>query len=49
MVNLEGLGMENVIFYDHLEYFTAIWYNLWSFGIFYTFWYAWIKKNLATL
>jgi hypothetical protein len=31
--NLEGLGMENiVIFYDHLEYFTAIWYK-WPFGI----------------
>jgi hypothetical protein len=28
--------MENhVIFYDHLEFFTAIWYNLWSFGIFF--------------
>jgi hypothetical protein len=27
--------MENVgIFYGHLEYFTAIWYNLWPFGIF---------------
>jgi hypothetical protein len=26
--------MENVgLFYDHLEYFTAIWYNLWPFGI----------------
>jgi hypothetical protein len=26
--------MENVgMFYDHLEYFTAIWYNLWTFGI----------------
>jgi hypothetical protein len=26
--------MENVvIFYDHLEHFTAIWYNLWPFGI----------------
>jgi hypothetical protein len=26
---LEGLGMENVVlFYDHLEYFMAIWYNL---------------------
>jgi hypothetical protein len=21
------------IFYDHLEYFMAIWYNLWPFGI----------------
>jgi hypothetical protein len=26
--------MENVVkFYDHLEYFTAIWYNVWPFGI----------------
>jgi hypothetical protein len=26
--------MENVvIFYDHLEYFTAIWHNVWPFGI----------------
>jgi hypothetical protein len=26
--------MENdVIFYDRLEYFTAIWYNEWPFGI----------------
>jgi hypothetical protein len=26
--------MESVcMFYDHLEYFTAIWYNLWPFGI----------------
>jgi hypothetical protein len=26
--------MVNVgIFYDHLEYFMAIWYNLWPFGI----------------
>jgi hypothetical protein len=26
---LEGLGIENVVtFYDHFEYFTAIWYNL---------------------
>jgi hypothetical protein len=28
--------MENFsIFYDHLEYFTAIWYILWTFGIVY--------------
>jgi hypothetical protein len=33
-LNLEGLGMENVvIFFDHLEYFAAIWYNIWPFGI----------------
>jgi hypothetical protein len=30
---LEDLRMKNVcIFYDHLEYFTATWYNLWPFG-----------------
>jgi hypothetical protein len=30
---LEGLGKENVgIFYDHLEYFTALWCMLWPFG-----------------
>jgi hypothetical protein len=47
---LEGLRMKNVcVFYDHLEYFTAIWYSLWSFGILFTFWYVWTKKNLATL
>jgi hypothetical protein len=52
---LEGLGMENV-FYDHLKYFMAIWCYLlqfgivlWSFGIFFPFWYVWTKKNLATL
>jgi hypothetical protein len=31
---LEGLGTDNVgKFYDHSEYFTAIWYNSWPFGI----------------
>jgi hypothetical protein len=31
---LEGLWMVNVgLFYDHLEYCMAIWYNLWSFDI----------------
>jgi hypothetical protein len=26
--------MENVVvFYDHLEYFTVIWYKLWPFGV----------------
>jgi hypothetical protein len=30
----EKFGMKNVcLFYDHLEYLTAIWYNLWPFGI----------------
>jgi ABC-type spermidine/putrescine transport system permease subunit II len=49
--------MVNVgIFYDHLEYFTPIWYNLGPIGIvcghleyFSPFWYVWTKKNLATL
>jgi hypothetical protein len=40
--------MENVVvFYDHLEYFTANWYNLWPFGI--VIWYIfpvfWTKKS----
>jgi hypothetical protein len=49
--------MENVgIFYDHLQYFTAIWCILWPFGIvccnlvnFSLFGSAWINQNLATL
>jgi hypothetical protein len=50
--------MENIgIFYAHLEYFAAIWYNLpmpvwyslWSFGIAFPIWYVLTKKNLATL
>jgi hypothetical protein len=33
-LNLEGLRMGNVvILYHQLEYFTAIWYNLWPFGV----------------
>jgi hypothetical protein len=27
----------------------AVWYSLWSFCIFFPFWYFWTKKNLATL
>jgi hypothetical protein len=31
---LEGLGLQNVdIFYDHWEYFSAIWLILWQFII----------------
>jgi hypothetical protein len=34
LVKFGSLGIENVvIFYDHLEYFTAIWYNLQHLGI----------------
>jgi hypothetical protein len=32
--------MENAgIFYGHLEYFTAIWYIVWSFGNVVVIWY----------
>jgi hypothetical protein len=24
--------------------FTAVWYKLWSFGIFFPFWYGWTNK-----
>jgi hypothetical protein len=27
----------------------AVWHILWSFGILFSFWYVWTKKNLATL
>jgi hypothetical protein len=54
---LEGLGMENVgIYYDHLEYFTAILYHLWpflkslwSFGYFFLVLECLYEQNLATL
>jgi hypothetical protein len=26
----------------------AVWNSLWSFFIFFPFWYVWTKKNLAT-
>jgi hypothetical protein len=42
--------MENDgIFYGHLEYFTAIWYILRPFGIFFPVLLHCVKKNLATL
>jgi hypothetical protein len=27
----------------------SVCYKLWSFGIFFTLWYVWTKKKLATL
>jgi hypothetical protein len=31
---LEGIRKKNVYrFCDHLEYFTALWYNIWPFGL----------------
>jgi hypothetical protein len=42
--------------WNHLEYNTAIWYDLRPFGIvcsrfgiFFPFWYVWTEKNLAAL
>jgi hypothetical protein len=35
--------------YSHLVLVMAVWYSLWSLGIFFLFWYVWTKKNLATL
>jgi hypothetical protein len=37
-------GSCNGIFYGHLVHFTAIWYILWSFSIFSTFWYVVPRK-----
>jgi hypothetical protein len=36
-------------FYGHLVYFAAIWYILWSSGIFFPVLVCCSKKNLATL
>jgi hypothetical protein len=42
---LRVLAMEDVgIFHGHLVNFTAIWYILWTFGIFFTFWYLVPRK-----
>jgi hypothetical protein len=38
----------HLFLYDHLVYFTAIWYSF-SFGIFFPFWHVYTKENLATL
>jgi hypothetical protein len=53
----KALEVENVgIFYDHLEYVTAIWYifimaiwySLWSFGIYFPFWFVLTMATLPT-
>jgi hypothetical protein len=36
-------------FSGHLVYFMALWYILWSVGIFSPFWYIFPTKNLATM
>jgi hypothetical protein len=49
--------LENVVLFDDdLEYFMAIWHNVWQFGIvcghlvyYFPFWYVWSETNLATL
>jgi hypothetical protein len=38
------LKMLAYIFYGHLVYFTAIWYIIRSFCIFFTFWYVVARK-----
>jgi hypothetical protein len=38
---LEGLAMEDtwlIHFCEHLAYFVSVWYVLWSFGNFFSFW-----------
>jgi hypothetical protein len=55
--NLEGLAIEDVgMCYGHLVHFAAIWYILWTIGIYIVvIWYVFSvlvccgKKNLATL
>jgi hypothetical protein len=50
---MENVGISN----GHLEYFTAIWYILWSFGNVVIIWYIYfsqflvycVKKYLVTL
>jgi hypothetical protein len=47
---LQGLAMEDVgIFYGHLVNFPAIWYILWSLGVFPPFWYIVLRKIWQTL
>jgi hypothetical protein len=39
--------MENVgIFCSHLEYFTVIWYNVWSFGNIVSMWYIFHRLGI---
>jgi hypothetical protein len=37
------------VLYGHLQYFMAIWYIFWLFGVFCPVLVCWSKKNLATL
>jgi hypothetical protein len=53
---LEGLAMEDVdMLFGHLVYFTAIWYIVWPFDIWYEYLVffpilvCWTMNNLATL
>jgi hypothetical protein len=49
-IQILGLAVEDVgIFYRHLVYFTAIWYTLWTFGMFFPVLVCCTKKNLASL
>jgi hypothetical protein len=33
------------IYYGHMLYFMAVWYSLFSFGIYFPFWNVWTKKS----
>jgi hypothetical protein len=42
--------MEKVgIFFDHLEYITAIWYILWPFGNLVAIWYIFPRSGILSL
>jgi hypothetical protein len=43
----EGLGMEKVgIFFGHMEYIMAHWYNLWLFGNLVASWYIFSRFGM---
>jgi hypothetical protein len=44
---MEHIGM--YIFYGHFEYFKAMWYILWSFGVIFSVLVNCCNKNLAAL
>jgi hypothetical protein len=50
VIAMEYLGMflTILLFYCYWKYFMAIWYILWSFGIFFPILVFCTKKNLAT-
>jgi hypothetical protein len=45
---MEDVGILHIcpfgLFYGYFAYFVAIWYILWLFGIFFSFWYVVPRK-----